>query len=262
MFEAIVPFSGVAGWQYLNATEERQREAFEKSPIRQRDLEYFRNNIASVTSVDEFVEDTRLMRVALGAFGLEADVGNRAFIKTLILEGTEESGALANRLADKRYLEFAEAFTVKKVSGGAPFTSDDIEEVVTGFLELKFEASVGTSDENLRIALQLEREIADISRSVKSEDAQYFTILGSPPLRLAFEKAFGLPESFSSIDIDKQVEVLKGAVADRFGSSSLSIFEDQERTSDLIQLYLVRATAGEYNGSVASAQTALRLLTS
>lgn len=109
-FQPLVPVAGFGGWKFLNRTMEAQQATFNKSPALQRDIEYFQKEIGKVKNADELVSDRRLLRVALGAFGLQDDLDNRFFIKKVLNEGTTEPKSLANRLADKRYLEFAKAF--------------------------------------------------------------------------------------------------------------------------------------------------------
>ncbi len=77
-FQPIVPQTGYVGWRFLERTTETQRVAFEKSPELLRDLEYFKENISKATTAEDLVNDRRLLRVALGAFGLEDDLGKRA----------------------------------------------------------------------------------------------------------------------------------------------------------------------------------------
>jgi hypothetical protein len=259
-FEVSLPFQGVAGWKYLQATEARQKEAFSQIPSKQRDIAYFRETLPNIRSVDDFVGDRRLLRVALGAFGLEADIANQAFVRAVIEGGVEKDDALANRLADKRYLDFASVLSAERLSGKAPFDGPATELIVQDYLQLQFEASVGTSNSDLRVALALERELGKLAGEDISSDAKYFRILGNPPLRLAFETAFGLPSGFSGIDIDQQVEILKDAVSNRFGISTLDQFQDDRNMQTLAQLYLVRSSVSSF-GQMSPGQTALRILT-
>ncbi|MEM9393535.1 MAG: DUF1217 domain-containing protein [Pseudomonadota bacterium] len=257
-FSVALPLGGASGWQFLKATEDQQKQAIAEAQPQKRDVDHFREKTGSITSVKEFVGDPRLMRVALGAFGLEADVTNRAFIERILTDGTENDTALANRLADKTYLAFAEAFPVTGSGTLGPF---DTESIVSKFQKRQFEAAVGLADEDLRIALYLERSLAEITTSTSNERAMYFKILGDPPLRLAFETAFGLPGSFASIDIDRQVDILANAVSKRFSSDTLAQFKDPEATERLVQLFLVRASAPATTPQNIAAQTALALLT-
>mgnify|MGYP000126734112 CR=1 FL=1 len=67
-FQPVVPTSGLAGWRFLQATLQRQTEAFENSHEIKSNTAYFSEKIASVTSAEELVADRRLLSIALGAF--------------------------------------------------------------------------------------------------------------------------------------------------------------------------------------------------
>ena len=103
-FQPLVPFGGYAGWTLLDRTLDRQLEAFSNNPVNDRDMQYFRENIGTIVSAEELVSDYQLLRVALGAFGLQDDLPNRAFIRKALEEGTTNRDAFVNKLADKRYL--------------------------------------------------------------------------------------------------------------------------------------------------------------
>ncbi|MCI4662247.1 MAG: DUF1217 domain-containing protein [Neomegalonema sp.] len=110
MFTAIVPQSGLTGYRLLQQLESGEKTRLAQDAAFKRDLEYFKENIASVESAADLVADRRLLNVALTAFGLESEINNRAFIRKVLDEGIESSDAFANKLSDKRWYKLAEAF--------------------------------------------------------------------------------------------------------------------------------------------------------
>ncbi|NQZ71448.1 MAG: DUF1217 domain-containing protein, partial [Dinoroseobacter sp.] len=103
-FQPIVPFGGFAGWKFLQRTQEAQRETHSQNAATQRETTYFKERITTIQSAEALVSDRTLRKVALGAFGLEADLDNTFFIKKILEDGTTNPKALSNRLSDKRYL--------------------------------------------------------------------------------------------------------------------------------------------------------------
>ncbi|MEM9370573.1 MAG: flagellar protein, partial [Pseudomonadota bacterium] len=89
MFAPILPATGLVGFKLLEQTQTVQREIFDRQPEIARDTDYFRETIATVQSAGALVEDRRLLRVALGAFGLDEEIDKRAFIRKILEEGTE-----------------------------------------------------------------------------------------------------------------------------------------------------------------------------
>lgn len=109
-YTPIIPASGVAGYTYLNRTRSEQQALFRAGPAMQRDVDAFSAQIQDVHSSDELLDNYQLLKVALGAFGLDDDLGNRGFLKAVLDSDPSNQDSFVNRLADKSYLEFAKAF--------------------------------------------------------------------------------------------------------------------------------------------------------
>lgn len=122
MYTPIILGSGLAGYNYLSRTRDEQQETFAKSAQVSRDTQHFTDKMAQVQTIDDLMEDRQLLRVALGAFGLDEDLNNRAFIRKILDSDLADNTSLANRLADKRYLAFAKAFNFNGDSAQTPGT--------------------------------------------------------------------------------------------------------------------------------------------
>ncbi len=238
-FQPIVPIGGLPGWVVLNNTLERQTEVFNKSPRITRDTEYFEQTISKVTTAEELVSDRRLLSVALGAFGLDDDINNRALIKRVLEEGSG-TGAIASRLSDDRYGKLADAFGFGDARLPRTQLAGFGREIVEKFKAIQFEVAVGAQNESLRLAMNAQREFPEIASKEGSEDAKWFAIMGNPPLRKVFEVALGLPESFAQLDLDRQLEIFKKSTARQLNITSLSELSDPGRSEDLIRRYLLR----------------------
>ncbi|MGJ8618429.1 MAG: DUF1217 domain-containing protein [Sulfitobacter sp.] len=262
MFQPIIPTVGLAGWRFLQRTYDTQFEAFTRSSELQRDTEYFRNKIASITSAEELVADRRLLTVALGAFGLQDDINNRYFIQKVLEEGTTNDDALANRFSDTRYAELSEAFGFgpsEFLKVGEP---DFISAIVVRFQANSFEVAAGEQDDAMRVALYAQRELAELAKQDSSADAKWFTVLGDPPMRKLFEKALGLPSSIGQIDIDQQLSTFKDRAMSIFGSDRFDQFLDPETRQNVITKYLVRDQIDNLGIGLTSHSIALTLLRS
>lgn len=242
-FQAVVPAGGYLGWRFLQKTAARQTAELAASPAERREAEYFRANIGRIGTAAELVADRRLLRTALDAFGLGADLPNRAFIQRVLEGGALDPRSLANRLTDKRYLELTRAFGFGDFALPNTRLSDFPDRILAALAERRFEAAVGERDQTLRLALGGRRELAALAARNVSDETQWFTIMGTPPLRRLFETAFGLPASFAAIDIDRQLVVLREKAAAAFGDSRVAQFRDPERMEALIRRFLTRAEA-------------------
>lgn len=259
-FQPVIPLGGMAGWAFLQRTRIEQQAAFEKGPAIARDVDYFSQNIGAVTSAEELVGDYRLLKVSLGAFGLEEDISNKAFIKAILDGGSLDAGALANKLADKRYLEFTKAFGFGDFSTPRTVLSNFPDEIVTAYKTRQFEVAVGEQHEDLRLSLSLERELGKIVSSQNTDDGRWFSVMGNPPLRKVFETALGLPSSFGALDIDLQLSGFRDAAERAFGDGEVAQFDNADKRAELNRLFLVRSQIANGTAAMTSGAIAVTLL--
>lgn len=86
----------------------------ETQPMVQRETDYYLANIGKVKSIDEFVNNDRLFKYAMKAFGLSDMDYAKAFMVKALKEGVTDPDSFANKLTDKRYAEFVKAFNFAK----------------------------------------------------------------------------------------------------------------------------------------------------
>ncbi|RID90736.1 DUF1217 domain-containing protein [Gemmobacter lutimaris] len=262
-FTPVIPFSGYAGWSFLQRTLDVQKAAFNADAGMQREEAYFRGHIGNIQSAEQLVADHRLLKVALGAFGLEADIGNKFFIQKVLSDGTLDAGALSNKLSNKQYKAMAKAFGFGDFNTPRTRLSDFPDEILASFRENRFEVAVGESDADMRVALYAQHALPDIAAGTISEDGKWFSIMGSAPLRSLFETAFGLSSSFGALDIDQQLETLKSKAKTAFGEDSVAQFFSITAQEKLTRLYLVRTQIRPgMNPGLLGLNTALQLMRS
>lgn len=257
-YQPVIPASGVAGWTFLARTRAAQTAAFDNSAAIRRDTEYFERTIGSITSAEDLVADRRLLRVALGAFGLGEDINSRFFIRKVLSEGTLSGKGLANRLSDTRYYEMSKSFGFGDVSPPHTVISDFGPRITALYREREFEAAVGSSQPELRLALSLDRDLGGLAERDISEAAMWYTVLATPPLRAVFETALSVPTVAAGLDIDKQAVLFRDKARAVLGTSDLSVFADPGRRDGLRQIFLARSqlstvVSGQSAGSVALA---------
>lgn len=258
-FAPVVPAPGFAGWRFLERTLARQEAAHAQNPAALRDEAAFRARIGQMRSADDLVADRQLLRVALTAFGLGDDLGNRAFVRQVLASDMTNPRSFANRLADKRYAEMARAFGFANPLGPTITRPGQAEGVLIRFRELRFEAAVGAKDDDMRLALALQRDLRRVAGQPMSEDARWFTVLGTPSLRQVFETAFNLPTAFGALDLDRQVQVLRDRTDRLTGRGDIAQFTDPGAMDRLIRRFFVGAQLAE-GASTVSGNGALALL--
>jgi hypothetical protein len=72
--------------------------------------QYYQANIGKVTSVDDFLNNSRLFSYAMNAYGLSDMTYATAFMKKVLTSDLTDSSSFVNKLTDPRFLTFAKAF--------------------------------------------------------------------------------------------------------------------------------------------------------
>ncbi len=259
-YTPIIPLSGIGGWRFLQRTMDDQRAVFDASAQNAREMAYFAENIAEADTAAKLVADRTLLKVALGAFGLGEEIDKKAFVRTALDEGTENSEALAMRLADTRYREFSAFFGYGDARGAQVGREGFAEEVLSRYRIRAFEEAVGAVDESMRLAMNFDREIQARAGAAAGEDGFWFGLLGSPPMRTVLEGALGLPSQFASIDIEQQAKVVAERAKALIGSGDFREMSSEAARDKIIRTFLIREQIK--NGPDANAQgaTALTIL--
>lgn len=259
-FQPVIPFGGFAGWAFLKRTMTTQQNAFNQSADIDRKAEYFRENASGISSSEALLADRSMLSFALDAFGLGDDINNKYFIQKVLDDGILDSGALANKLSDKRYHEFSKAFGFGDFDTPNTILSTFPDEIISRFQKTQFEVAIGEQDENMRLALNFEREISKITDIETSADGRWYSVLGNPAVRAIFEKAFDLPSSIGRIDLDQQLAAFREKTGRHFESPEIEAFTDATNREKLVRLFFLKSELSSYPAGNSSAQNALTLL--
>lgn len=259
-FQPTVPMTGYSGWRFLERTVESQQAAFTNSAQFSRDVEYFRENIGDVQSAKDLVGDYRLLKVALGAFGLDDDIGKKAYILKALEEGTDDEKSFANRMVDKRYQDFSKAFGFGNLLGSRTAQSNFAEKIIAPYKVRQFEIAIGDSNQSMRLAMSFTREISAFANSNNPDSSAWFEVMGNPPIRQIFETSFGLPSSFGTLNVDKQREIFREKNDQLFGNSSLAVFNDPANVKKLLQTFFARQQLADGPSNTTRGSAALAIL--
>lgn len=261
-FQPSVPLTGIGGWRLLERTEATQRAAFANTPSLKRDIEHFRANVAEAKTAADLVADPKLLRVALGAFGLEGEAGKFALIRRALEDGVTDPNSFANRMVDSKWTRFVAAFGYGDPQGAQVERAGFAEEIASAYEARQFESALGETDESLRLALNFRREIQRFADGASPDGYTWFEAMGDLPVRAVLEGAFGLPSSFGTLDIDQQRDSMQDKMRVLLGSSSLAVFKEEGAVDKLVTRYLARATADAGPSATTRGATALTLLSS
>ena len=174
-------------------------------PLVDRETQYYRDNITKVRSIDEFVNDGRLFKYAMTAFGLGDMAYARAFMVKALKEGVSNPDSFANKLTDKRYAEFVSAFNFAKLGSEATVYSQAKQGVVKNYA---LQVDLGPVQEGFgHVESETTYFLAYIP-SVKSVD----DLMGDQSLLTYALSAFGLDPATETPERIRQM--LEGGVTD------------------------------------------------
>ena len=183
---------------------DRSELAVRKQPAIQRETDYYLAKIGSVKSVEEFVSDRRLLNYAMSAFGLADMSYAKAFVRKILIEGQDSQSAFVNKLADKRYLEFAKTFDFKNYGAATTAFGSVQKGVVDKYVRQSLESQAGANDEGVRLALYFRRVAPTLTNVTE--------ILADKALNEIVKTALRLPDVFSLVNIDRQIQTLEKRV--------------------------------------------------
>jgi hypothetical protein len=198
--------------------------------------EYYLENYRKVSSIEEFLGDTRLFRFAMSAFGLSDLAFAKGYMRKILEEGVADPRSLVNRTADPRLREFARVFDFDTFGTTTMEREATGQAVVDRYVRHTLEEEAGRRDgEGVRLALYFERKAPDIESP--------YDILGDKALSTVARTVLGLPDAFAGADIVRQAEVL----SERLDIASLS---DSQEVDKLLTRFtaLWDATRGEAGG--------------
>ena len=257
-----ISVGGIIGWRLLQRSQEAQTEALTSTARLQRELKHFDENITSALTIDALMDDPILLRVTLGAFGLESEAPKKAYIRKVLEEGTVDDDAFANRIQDKRFRDFSEALGYGNIGGTKVLLSTFKTEIKAAFITHQFEQAVGTVDSDLRLALNFTREIGRIAARDNVERVGWFEIMGQAPLRRLVSTALNLPLSTATLDLDRQRELFEDRAERVFGGKFADVFSDPENVDKAVNRFLLLSQLNGTSGSrqIVGGSTALTLL--
>lgn len=203
--------------------------------------------------------DFRLFIATSNFFDLPTSSAQTRYAQRLLEADKTDPQSLVGLLQDERYIPFVNAFDFQPVAEERTYPAGFADKITANYSERQFEIEVGNSDNSLRVALALERELDTVIEASTSENSRWFAVMASPALRSVFESAFRLPASFGNIDIDAQLTEFKARSVQFFDTSDVADYAQPDVLDQLRQTYLLQQNS-TVGASTSSAGLASALL--
>lgn len=164
-----------------------------------RESKYYLEHISDIKSVDDFMNNDRIYRFAMKAFGLEDMAYAKAFVRKVLTEGISDSQAFANTLSDARFKDLAKTFNFESLGEATTATADARQDTVDRYVRLSLEQKSGEQNEGVRLALYFARKAPNLTSTMG--------ILADKALAQVARTALGIAPETAFMDIDKQAEM-------------------------------------------------------
>ena len=257
-YQPVIPLTGYNGWKFLESTLDKQIENYSDSASVKNDRDYFEQKMSSPITMEDFLSDTRLLRISLMAFDLGGEEWKGGFIRHVMEERADPDSTFLTRLNNTAYTNFANAFALQ--DGKVSLSADAIATLGDQFELASFRSAVGDVDNNMKLSLNFQAKIGELVRAESSETANLYRLLGDVPVRTVLETALNLPGDFNSLDLDLQAKILKERMLSVFSISSVSDITKPEVVDKAIQRFHTMDMIESGQSSLSSGSVALTLL--
>ena len=199
---------------------------------------YFKANIGSVTSISQFVNNTRLYNYAMTAFGLGDQAPYyKGLITKVLQQGVSSSSSLAHTLNDSRVLALATAFNFAANGAATTKSSSFQTNVVNQYITQSLDTAQGNQNPGVQLALNFQQNAANITNA--------YQILANKNLLTVVQTALGFSPLMSAEPIDTQAKQLSAKI-------NFSDFKNPKKLQSFIEQF---CALYDLNNSSASGST-------
>jgi hypothetical protein len=197
------------------------------------ETDYYMAHVSDVKSIDDLFADKRLYNYALSSVGLDPAKEDPKFIRSVLEGGVRDADSVANKQSNKAYANLAAAFNFEQYGEDATTYHASQQPVVDKYMRQTLEEDAGQTNDGVRLALYFQRNAPNLT--------DWYQVLADKALSQVVRTAFGMPDSFASADIDKQVKLFESKMditdfadpqkLDKFITRFTSMYELQNPTA-------------------------------
>jgi len=169
-----------------------------------REIEYYKEHIGSVKTVDDFFKDYRLVKFALEAFDLGSEAQYTGKIRKILESDLSDVDSLANRFNDPRFRSMAETLKIGMLDVVGLKLGSTTEDLTRRYERVQYEKHLDEQAPGVRAAIEFERRIKDVKQTVQ--------LLGDNVLRDVVMTANSIPQEIAYQEVDSQITALEKKV--------------------------------------------------
>lgn len=175
-----------------------------KQAIAKRETEYYKNNIKNVKTVDDLLNNSRLYRYVMQAYGLDDVIYAKGMVRKLLTDAD-----YAARIKDPKFQKLSENFNFITFKDKATSFSGATKETVERYKEMALERQVGKVNDAARQGLYFNRRIKELMADKKITKTSWpYVLLADKTLSKMIFKALGMPDSIQAANVDAKAQLL------------------------------------------------------
>ncbi|MBS4047373.1 MAG: DUF1217 domain-containing protein [Alphaproteobacteria bacterium] len=198
----------------------------------QKEIEYFKENIGSVETVDEFFESRnhRLLKFVLSAYDLESEAQYPGKIRKILESDLTDIDSLANRFKDPRFLQLTKDLNLNATGMTRLKLASTAEDLATRYERIAYEKNLDEQAPGVRAAIEFNRRIKDVTLTSQ--------LLGDTVMREVITVANNIPKEIAYQEVESQVTAVERKV------DLNSLKSDQNEIEKMVMRYLTFKDGG------------------
>ena len=239
---------GTAIASYLADTKNEQSLATKwaaTNPQMQSDIAYFQAQAPKLTTADALTANYRALKIVLGAYNVSDLLAYPALTKQLLTQNPNDSGSVAQKIANPAYQKFALAFN--QFQNQPLSSSGNVQTIINNYVINNFEAAQNTQTPGLQNALAFQRTATQITSidQLMSNSAALAVAVGQTGITFS---------TYANMSYDQQVTFLTAKV-------KLADFQNPAKVTKMAEQYLIQAvqSPAAWNASNATPDTVVSL---
>ena len=221
--------SSVSGAYEFEGTEFQK---FRERKDVQKDIDYFKENIGSLKSVDELFESQnhRLLKFILSAYDLESEAQYPGKIRKILESDLTDVDSLANRYKDPRFQQMTKDLNFNFMGLTKLQLGSTIQDLTTRYERISYEKHLDEQAPGVRAAIEFGRRIKDVTQTLQ--------LLGDNVLREVVTVANNIPKEIAYQGVESQVTAVERKV------DLNSLKGDQNEIEKMVMRYLTFKDTG------------------
>jgi hypothetical protein len=159
-------------YDLINRDMKKSLNRVAQDAITARETNYYKENIAKVKTLDEFMGDYKLYSYAMDAFGLSEMTYAKAFMKQVLESDLNDDNSFANRLSDERYRDFAAAFNFSAATE-TPQTDAQLDDLI-GLYKSSIDDMDKTTAEETRYYKAIVGSVDNVDKLLQNDRARAY----------------------------------------------------------------------------------------